>query len=83
MLFFSDNLMDKEKHAVMGEGILTSQKQFRRLLQEEKAGLEPKQHMALTRGRQAGARDEVATAGEDGCLKAAGMGEVRGYVTRG
>lgn len=42
MLFFSDNLMDKEKHAVMGEGILTSQKQFRRLLQEEKAGLEPK-----------------------------------------
>ena len=42
MLFFSDNLTDKEKHAVMGEGILSSQKRLRRLLQEEEAGLEPK-----------------------------------------
>lgn len=42
MLFFSDNLTDKEKHTVMGEGILTSQKRLRRLLQEEEAGLESK-----------------------------------------
>lgn len=42
MLFFSDNLMEKEKYTVIGEGILTSQKRFRRLLQKGKIGLKPK-----------------------------------------